>query len=101
MDLVPVADQRQHEQHDRDEKKSSRFGGIDGIVVMPLRGIVLGRLGGHGPIVALKSISFSLSSRGPLYPLWRCFDFPGTNLISAAYLRLTGGVGVLARRRIL
>lgn len=71
MDLVPVTDHRQHEEHDRDEKKPRRFGGIDGMVQMPLRGVVLGRLGGHGLIVALEADQIPLASPrfpGPLAP---------------------------------
>ena len=98
---MPVADHRQHEEHDRDEKKPGRFRGVNGMVLMPLSGVVLGRLGGHGPIVAPKSISFLFKPAAPCVPCGEMFDFPGTELTPVTYLRLTGGVGVLARRRIL
>lgn len=52
MNLVPVADQSEHEQHNRNEQKTGGLRCVDRMAVMFFGGVVVGLAGGHGPIVA-------------------------------------------------
>jgi hypothetical protein len=54
VDLVPVANQREDEQHKRDQQQPGSFRGVDGMAVMLV--IVLGSTIRHASIVALGAM---------------------------------------------
>ena len=49
---MPISDQRQYEKHQCDQKEPSSFRSVDGVPVVTVGRIVLGRMGGHEPILA-------------------------------------------------
>jgi hypothetical protein len=54
VDLVPVANQRENEQHKRDQQQPGSFRGVDRVAVMLV--IVLGSTIRHASIVALGAM---------------------------------------------
>ena len=54
MNLVPVADQAQNQQHDRNQQQAGGLGGINRMPVMPLSGMIAWYWGSHGAILALE-----------------------------------------------
>lgn len=53
MNVVPVANQREDEQYERDDQQASRLRGVHGMPMVFVRGIGLGIGGRHADIVAL------------------------------------------------
>lgn len=76
MNLVPVADQGQHQQYDGDEQQTGGLGGINRMPVVAVSGLIFfsrshGCGGSHGPILALEIetpgnvlVSFGLRNAG-------------------------------------
>ena len=57
MDLVPIADHRQHKKQKSDQQQPCRLGGVDSVAVMPLD-LAIRLLGDwHAPIVAPKTVT--------------------------------------------
>jgi hypothetical protein len=59
VDLAPVADQGQDQQHDRDQQQAGSLGGINRMPVMTVSGMIFvwgshGFWESHGPILALE-----------------------------------------------
>jgi hypothetical protein len=54
VDVLPVADEGENEQHYRDEKQACGFGGVD--VALGRAGLLLLVRGGHADIVALSAL---------------------------------------------
>ncbi len=55
MNAVPVTNQRQNEQYQRDHQQSCGFGGVDGMPLMPSGDVVVAVLSKHAAIVALEN----------------------------------------------
>ena len=75
MNLVPVADQGQHQQYDGNEQQTGGLGGVNRMPVMALSGLIFfwrsHGCWGHGPILALEIenpgnvlVSFGLRNAG-------------------------------------
>ena len=86
MNLVPVADQGQDQQHDCDQQQSGGLGGIHRMPVTPFSGMVVRCWGSHGAILALEIensgnvlVSFGLRKTWVLGS-----NFAGTNLTQGA-----------------
>lgn len=57
MDLVPVADEREDQQHESDQQQARGFRGINRVPMMLVRSILFGLGGEHEDIVALQNKS--------------------------------------------
>jgi len=55
VDVVPIANQGEDEQHKGDQQQSRSLGGVDGMAVVLVSRVVLRCGGGHGLIVALPA----------------------------------------------
>jgi len=51
---VPVANQGQYQQYQGDEQQTGGLGSINRVPVVPLRRMIVGCEGSHGPILALE-----------------------------------------------
>jgi hypothetical protein len=54
VNLVPVADQGEDQQHDCDQQQAGGLGSINCMPVMPLSGMIIWYRGSHGAILALE-----------------------------------------------
>jgi hypothetical protein len=62
VDVLPVADESENEQHDRDEEQAGGFEGVD--VVLGRAGLPLRVWGGHADIVALSAFVEAIRGAG-------------------------------------